>query len=330
MYATGDVPFILDVRKGTIDAAPELAAALEFPCPDEGIPLEAFLTAVVPEERKRLEHELRQSGIVLEKLRLASDQIGLLLAASRMEEGGPQVRGLLTAEEKDLFRPTGGVEDSGTDVLSHIISHDLRAPLRGVTGFGQMLKEHEGKVLGKEEMDLLQRMLGEAERLNQMLIALTRFSRIATQPPAPVQLDLAAECAAVWKDMHSEHRGKLHIVSEAGVRADATLTRTLLKELLANSLQFSQEGKELQVTFFTREVEGGVVCALVDNGIGFDMRYASKLFTPFQKMHSADVSTGMGMGLAIAAKIAEKHGGRTWIASKEGAGTTLLFTMRSP
>ena len=327
----GPAPFFLDLNKEVIEADPCLTALLGIAGSDDGIPLGSFLEVVEPEEGELLGLVVANEGPVLRKLRIRRFAEGpiLLLGAARREAGIMQLRGVLTANDLALFRNAELEGSKEVDALAHIISHDLRAPLRGVIGFGHMLKECEGKELSEKGQDLLDRMISETERMNQMLIALARLSRIAAQPLATEQFDLAAECKAIWKELAPDNAGDLEVVSSELVQADAELMRALLKELLSNSLKFHQEGKEPRVSFLTTEVEGGIICAVVDDGVGFDMSCASKLFSPFQRMHPAGAFPGQGIGLAIVSKVAQKHGGRTWIASREGGGTVVIFTLRT-
>jgi signal transduction histidine kinase len=327
----GPAPFFLDLNKGVIEADPCLTALLGIAGSDEGIPLGSFLEVIDPDESESLGSVAAEEGAVIRRLRIRRVAEGpvLLLGAARKEAGIMQLRGVLTANDLALFRNAELEGSKEVDALAHIISHDLRAPLRGVTGFGHMLKESRGKALDEEGRDLLDRMLRETERMNQMLIALTRFSHIAARPLATEQFDLAAECRAIWKELDPSNTGTLDVVSSEKVQVDAELLRVLLKELLSNSLKFHQEGKELRVSFLSTAIEGGIMCAIVDDGVGFDMSCASKLFSPFQRMHPAGAFPGQGIGLAIVSKIAQKHGGRTWIASREGGGTVVIFTLRS-
>jgi signal transduction histidine kinase len=324
-------PFFLDLSKGVIEADPCLTALLGIGGAEQGIPLGIFLEVLGPEDGEQLGSAVSQEGLVLKRLRIrrASEGPILLLGAARREAGGMQVRGLLTPHDLSLFRNAELEGSKEVDALAHVISHDLRAPLRNVTGFGQILKEGCGNDLSEEGKDILERMLAETEHMNQMLIALTRFSRIAARPLAPEQFDLAAECAAIWKELSKGEAGDLEVVSAMKVQADAELMRMLLKELLSNSLKFHGVGKRPRVSFLSTKLDGGVICAVVDDGAGFDMSCASKLFSPFQRMHPANAYPGQGMGLAIVSKIVQKHGGRTWIASREGGGTVVIFTLRS-
>ena len=327
---SGPAPFFLDLNKGVIEADPCLTTLLGITGSEEGIPLGSFLEVVGPEDGEPLEPVVSKEGVVLRKLRIrrASDGPILLLGAARREAGIMQLRGVLARDDLALFRNAEIEGSKEVEALAHIISHDLRAPLRGVAGFGQMLKENSGE-MSEESRDLLDRMLKEAERMNQMLIALARFSRLAAQSLATEQFDLHCVCKAIWKELNPGDEGTLEVASSTEVQADAEMMRALLKELLSNCLKFRQEGKMPHVSFLTTEIEGGVMCAVVDDGVGFDMSCAAKLFSPFQRMHPAGAFPGQGIGLALVSKIAQKHGGRTWIASREGAGTVVIFTLRS-
>jgi light-regulated signal transduction histidine kinase (bacteriophytochrome) len=228
----------------------------------------------------------------------------------------------------DLLNDEHVTSSGEADEMAYIISHDLRAPLRAVAGYGHILQKDFTAALGPEGAVILTRIVAETERMNGMLTALATLSRTAAQPLARREMDLGKECEAAWSDAGGGDG--LQVCSSVEVNADPSLLRMLFKELLSNSLKSRAAGRPLNVSFHATEIEGGWAGAVVDNGIGFNMRSAAKLFAPFQKMHSAAEFPGHGVGLAVAAKIAHRHGGKIWIVSVEGAGTAVFFTLRRP
>jgi signal transduction histidine kinase len=214
--------------------------------------------------------------------------------------------------------------------LTHSVSHDLRAPLRSIRGFGRILLEDCADKLGEEDRDSLERVCGAAEQMGELLEALVELSRVNTADLHVDTLDLssiARSSASALRQRESERRVDLTIRENLKADADARLARMLFDNLLANAWKFTARIAAPRVEVGTEEQEGEVVYFVRDNGAGFDMARAHHLFAPFKRLHGSEFP-GLGIGLAAAYRIVDRHGGRMWAAGAVDAGATFFFTLR--
>lgn len=208
------------------------------------------------------------------------------------------------------------------DALAYGLSHDLRAPLRAIEAYSALLERQADRLdeAGREHLD---RIRGAAARMGTLLDALLDYSRAerSALSRAPVDLGLLADLAlAELQDARGGKRVRASIAPGLLALGDERLLRMLMAELVRNAWNFSGEDVELDITGHR---EGGVLhVAVRDAGIGFDPRYAARLFEPFQRLHPAEQGAGHGLGLAIAARIAARHGGHLRAESAPGAGST--------
>jgi signal transduction histidine kinase len=224
----------------------------------------------------------------------------------------------------------GTPHDSERESFSYTVSHDLRAPIRVVEGFTKILKEDYGRLLDRIGNDHLDRVLGAAARMNSMIDALLALSQLSTQPLArqPVNLSqLAHYIADDLRRQTPERQVKLVIEPELQVHGDPTLLRVVLENLLGNAWKYTGKCREPQI-WFGRETHDGVPTYIVrDNGAGFDMRFADRLFGVFQRLHSATDFQGTGVGLASVRRIVRRHGGDIWAESEVERGASFYFTL---
>jgi signal transduction histidine kinase len=218
------------------------------------------------------------------------------------------------------------------ETLSYSIAHDLRAPLRAISGYARILMEDMPGKLPPEASALLDRIGINAERMGTLIDALLGFGQLSRQPlqPAKVRLDDIVEDALGW--MQSEISGRnvdIRRTRLGQVYADPALVRIALSNLISNAIKFSR-GRDPAVVEIGRTVQDKETVYFVrDNGAGFDMRYASKLFGMFQRLHGNARFEGSGVGLASVQQIVHRHGGRIWAESTEGQGATFYFTLGS-
>jgi PAS domain S-box-containing protein len=217
------------------------------------------------------------------------------------------------------------------DSFVYSLSHDLRAPLRALSGYSGALLEEYGEVLGEEGRSYAERIVavsGQMARLIDYLLQLSRISRAELQMQ-PV--DLGAEAARIadeFQRQDPQRRVSFVIDKPVQVLADRRLIRTVLQNLLDNAWKFTSGRDDASIEFGTAPSADAAVCCYVrDNGAGFDPAYAGKLFQPFQRLHAARDFPGTGTGLAIVRQIVERHGGRVWAEGAVGAGATFYFTL---
>lgn len=216
------------------------------------------------------------------------------------------------------------------EAFSYAVSHDLRAPLRVVEGFTRILKEDYGRVLDRIGNDHLERVLGAAARMNGMIDALLAQAKLSRQPMARQPVNLSQLAAFVIDDLRKESPDRpvdVEIAPGMQVEGDPVLLRVVLDNLLGNAWKYSSKKARARIEFKRELNHGQWVYAVRDNGVGFDMRYADRLFGMFQRLHSANDYQGTGVGLASVRRIVHRHGGQIWAESQVDQGTAFFFTL---
>ncbi|MGJ4802056.1 CHASE domain-containing protein [Luteimonas sp. SDU82] len=219
--------------------------------------------------------------------------------------------------------------------FAYSVSHDLRAPLRTVEGFSRLLGERFAPEMGPEALDYLARVRNAANRMDALIDALLKMSRITREPLRHARVDMSRLATEVMADLRqAEPSRQVEVEIEPGLVAggDPALLRNLLQNLLGNAWKFSAGRSPARIRLaadagaadLPEGMAGFVVC---DNGAGFDPAYASKLFRPFQRLHGADEYEGHGIGLATVKRIVERHGGSIQAEGRSGEGATFRFTL---
>jgi signal transduction histidine kinase len=243
--------------------------------------------------------------------------------------GGPGATQLLVI--LPAAAPPGLREDlAEQESFSYTVSHDLRAPLRVVEGFTRILKEDYGRVLDRIGNDHLDRVLGAAARMNSMIDALLALAQLSTQPLARQPVNLSQLAGFIVDDLRRDAPQRLVDVQvQPGLMAhgDPTLLRMVLENLLGNAWKYTGKCQVARIAFEATQVEGREVFVVRDNGAGFDMRFADRLFGVFQRLHSANDFQGTGVGLASVRRIVRRHGGEVWAESEVGQGARFYFTL---
>jgi two-component sensor histidine kinase len=216
--------------------------------------------------------------------------------------------------------------------FSYTVSHDLRAPIRVVEGFTRILKEDYGPRLDRVGNDHLDRVLGAAARMNQMIDAMLTLARLSTQPLARQPVNLSQLAGYIVDDLaRGAPEREVEVEIEPGLiaRGDPTLLRLVLENLLGNAWKYTQRTPRARIAV-AAEAQPAGRCAFVvrDNGAGFDMRSAERLFGLFQRLHSASEFPGTGVGLASVKRIVQRHGGDIWAEAEPGRGATFHVTLR--
>jgi signal transduction histidine kinase len=217
---------------------------------------------------------------------------------------------------------------SELEAFSYSVSHDLRAPLRAINGFGHALLQDYGAVLDDQGRDYLKRVRASTTRMGELIDDLLSLSKIGRTPISRDVVDVTRLARAVADDLQRRHQDReiaIEVADGLTTSGDPQLIKIVLENLLDNSWKFTaaQNDAAIEVgrqdtAFFVR-----------DNGAGFDPTYAGKLFAPFQRLHDASQFEGTGIGLATAHRIISRHGGRIWAASQPGKGATFFFTLEA-
>ena len=216
------------------------------------------------------------------------------------------------------------------DAFAYSVSHDLRAPLRAIDGFSEaLLDEYRGK-LDEEGKTYLRYLKEGSHEMSDLIDGLLKLSRSTRGEIALEPVDLSAMAALVAEELRRaepERRMTIRIAPGVEVSADPRLLKVVMDNLLGNAWKYTGHTPDACIEFGTEEREGNTVYFVRDNGTGFDMAYASKLFLPFQRLHKTSEFPGIGIGLATVERIIHRHGGQIWAQSAVGEGATFYFTL---
>lgn len=219
------------------------------------------------------------------------------------------------------------------ELLARGMSHDLRAPLRAIDNFSRLIGASAS--LDATARNHLQRVRGASLRMGRLIDALLELSRVGRVELRQEAVDLGALVELVGEglqDAQPERRAEIHVAPDLHVHGDERLLQVLISQLLGNAWHFSYERDCVRMHVSAEAGTGEhndarLEVSVRDEGCGFDMRHAQKLFEPFQRLHSPSQGGGSGMGLAIAQRIVERHGGRMHCMSEPGVGSTFLFDL---
>jgi PAS domain S-box-containing protein len=247
----------------------------------------------------------------------------------RAEEAIAQLN---TELEQRVVQRTAELEAANKELeaFSYSVSHDLRAPLRAVSGFSKALLEDLGPSLPVQGQQYLQRIHSGAQRMAELIQELLRFSRLSRQPLSKHALDTAKLVGDVVAELTAELHGRqldLRIGDLPPCHGDAALLKQVWTNLLSNALKYTRGRTPAVVEVGAKRERDAHGYFVRDNGTGFDMRYADKLFGVFQRLHRAEDFEGTGVGLAIAQRIIHRHGGRIWAEAAVDHGATFYFTV---
>ncbi|QRN96892.1 CHASE3 domain-containing protein [Archangium violaceum] len=251
--------------------------------------------------------------------RVQAQADALRASEARLESRVAQRTAELTAANQEL------------ESFSYSVSHDLRAPLRAIDGFAQALREDEAERLSPSSLQLLERLQAAATRMGQLIDDLLQLSRVTRAELRREPVDLSALAGSVANELRQREPGrevKLSIQSSLSTRGDPRLLRVLMENLLGNAWKFTSKRPGALIEFFAETVDGVTHYAVRDDGVGFDMAYADKLFTPFQRMHKVTDFPGTGIGLATVQRIVHRHGGHIEAQATVGGGATFRFTLQ--
>jgi PAS domain S-box-containing protein len=218
------------------------------------------------------------------------------------------------------------------EAFSYSVSHDLRAPLRAIDGYGRILAEDYEDRLDPEGRRLLGVMSSETRRMGQLIDDLLAFSRLGRQQMEPSVIDMTALAGAVFEDQAArapERELQLDLAQLLPAHGDRAMIRVLLDNLLSNAIKFTTPRRPAAIDIGSRQEDGQTVYWVKDNGVGFDMAYAHKLFGVFQRLHSSEDFEGTGVGLALAQRIVHRHGGRVWATGRVNEGAAFYFSLPS-
>jgi light-regulated signal transduction histidine kinase (bacteriophytochrome) len=235
--------------------------------------------------------------------------------------------------EEDVARRAAELDvlNKELEAFSYSVSHDLRAPLRSIDGFSQALLEDYAARLDDDGKALLGRVRAASQRMAQLIDALLDLARVSRGAlrRGRVNLSLAARRVAdTLHDSAPERQVEFVIAEEVMAEGDWRLLRVVLQNLFGNAWKFTSQNARARIEFGVTTVEGEKAYFVRDDGAGFDMAFAAKLFGAFQRLHASAEFPGTGIGLATVQRIIHRHGGRVWADGAVGQGATIYFTLQ--
>lgn len=216
------------------------------------------------------------------------------------------------------------------EAFSYSVSHDLGAPLRSIEGFVRALEEECGGVLDAKAKNYLDRVHSSAKRMSELIRDLLEMSRVTRTEMQRRQFnlsDVAREVITALKEANPERKLDFHAPASLAAFGDARLLRIVLENLLGNAFKFTAKKQVARIELGSMYANGVFTYFVRDNGAGFDMAYASKLFGPFQRLHRFEDFPGTGVGLATVQRIIRRHGGEIWVEAGVEKGATFFFTL---
>lgn len=234
--------------------------------------------------------------------------------------------------EEDLRHRSAELQATNKELeaFSYSVSHDLRAPLRAIDGFSRILNEDFAHHLPPEALPVLKRISEAAHQMGQLIDDILRLSRITRAELHANPVNLGELAQSIFDEMKTRDPGReiaIKIESELNAKGDERLLRVALENLLHNAWKFTGKLGQAEIRVGRQLKNGEQTFYIQDNGVGFDMKYAEKMFGAFQRLHSSEEFPGTGIGLAIVQRVIHKHGGRIWAESEKGKGATFFFTL---
>jgi light-regulated signal transduction histidine kinase (bacteriophytochrome) len=234
--------------------------------------------------------------------------------------------------ERRVAERTAELEAANRELesFSYTVSHDLRAPLRTLDGFSDALLEDYGPQLPAEARDYLATIRRGAQRMGALIDDLLAFSRLSRKPLTKQSVNMEALVQGALEELGPERTGrKIEFLNGAlpATQGDPALLKQVWMNLLSNAIKYSRQAEQARIEIGSLAEPGAKVYFVRDNGAGFDMKYADKLFGVFQRLHRADEFEGTGIGLATVQRIVHRHGGRVWAEAQPDQGATFYFTL---
>lgn len=287
--------------------------------------LDSVVTRLEIISRGDYQSTLPRSGAEFHEIQIIYDSFARMVAAVIERDKNLERRVVARTAELEIA-------NQELESFAYSVSHDLRAPLRAIDGFAYLLNEDYKAILNDEARIYLEQISKNSRRMDQLIGDILQLSRVVQQDLKREKFDLGELASQVFFEIQETKDSRpveFTVPENIIVNADKKLVRVMLTNLLANAYKFTSFADLGKIGLLASEDKksGQIIYSIEDNGVGFEMEYADKIFGPFQRLHSSEEFEGTGIGLAIVQRVVKRHGGDIWVESMLGEGTTFFFTL---